>query len=236
MSPSGGRHQSRAFQLVFEDEDVVVVDKAAGVLTVPTPRRERFTLVDEVSRYLSRSPRITKEAFIVHRLDRETSGLVVFGKSPRARDRLCERWSEHQRSYAAVVAGIVIDDEGTIGSRLVTDARSLTRRSSGTDAGEEAITLFRVLQRVDSATLLSVVLQTGKRNQIRVHLRERGHPILGDDRYGGVALHRRWDDRRLGLHAQLLAFPHPRTAALLRFDTGLPPTFAAFVDGARVKR
>ncbi|MDP2339592.1 MAG: RNA pseudouridine synthase [Deltaproteobacteria bacterium] len=226
-------HKSRAFDLVHEDEDVVVVDKAPGVLTVPTPKRERFTLVDEVSRHLSRSTRITKEAFVVHRLDRETSGLVVFGKSARARDRLGERWNDHERSYAAVVAGVVVDDEGTMSSRLVTDARSLTRRSSGSDEGEEAITRFSVLARIDGATLLSVVLQTGKRNQIRVHLKERGHPILGDDRYGGLGRHRRWDDRRLGLHAQVLGFPHPRTGLPLRFDTGLPAVFRAFIEPAR---
>lgn len=227
--------KSRAFELVHEDEDVVVVDKAAGVLTVPTPRRERVTLIDEVSRYLSRSPRITKEAFVVHRLDRETSGLVVFGKSPRARDRLCERWSDHERSYAAVVAGVVVDDEGTISSRLVTDPRSLNRRSSGNDEGEDAVTHFRVLARIDGATLLAVVLQTGRRNQIRVHLRERGHPILGDDRYGGLGRHRRWDDRRLGLHAQVLGFAQPRTLRPLRFDTGLPASFSAFIE-ARSRR
>ncbi len=227
--------KSRAFELVHEDEDVVVVDKAAGVLTVPTPRRERVTLIDEVSRYLSRSPRITKEAFVVHRLDRETSGLVVFGKSPRARDRLCERWSDHERSYAAVVAGVVVDDEGTISSRLVTDPRSLNRRSSGNDEGEDAVTHFRVLARIDGATLLAVVLQTGRRNQIRVHLRERGHPILGDDRYGGLGRHRRWDDGRLGLHAQVLGFAQPRTLRPLRFDTGLPASFSAFIE-ARSRR
>ena len=85
------------------------------------------------------------------------------------------------------------------------------------------------------ATLLAVVLQTGRRNQIRVHLRERGHPILGDDRYGGLGRHRRWDDRRLGLHAQVLGFAQPRTLRPLRFDTGLPASFSAFIE-ARSRR
>ncbi len=226
------RHASRAFSLVHEDADIVVVDKAPGVLTVPTPKRERFTLVDELSRYLSKSTRITKEAIVVHRLDRETSGLLVFAKSRTARDHLMQNWDQHERAYDAVVAGVVVDTDGVIASRLVTEKRSLTRRSSGNDdEGEEAVTRFEVVARLDRASLLRVVLETGRRNQIRVHLKERGHPVLGDDRYGGLARHPRWDDRRLGLHARLLAFPHPRTRHPLRFDTGLPAAFASFVRG-----
>lgn len=222
--------RSRAFDLVHEDEDVVVVDKAPGVLTVPTPKRERFTLVDELSRYLSKGPRITKEAFVVHRLDRETSGLLVFAKSRRARDVLVDHWHEHERVYAAVVAGVVSVDEGTISSRLVTDQRSLQRRSA--DEGEAAVTHFVVEKRLDRASLLAVRLETGRRNQIRVHLQERGHPILGDDRYGGLRRHPRWNDQRLGLHARVLGFAQPRTGTELRFDTGLPPPFAAFCRSA----
>jgi 23S rRNA pseudouridine1911/1915/1917 synthase len=231
--PVAARHRSRAFSLVFRDDDIVVVDKAPGVLTVPTPRRERFTLVDEVSRLLSKGPRITREAFVVHRLDRETSGLIVFACHRDARDRLVEAWADHARVYATIVAGIVDDDDGTIRSRLVTDRRSLTRRSSDRDdVGEDALTFFHVDDRVDDATLLSVRLGTGRRNQIRVHLAEAGHPVLGDDRYGGVRRHRRWDDRRLALHARQLGFAHPRTGAPLSFDTGLPTPFARFVDEA----
>lgn len=228
-----GRHRSRAFAPVFVDDDIVVVDKAPGVLTVPTPRRERFTLVDEVSRFLSKGPRITREALVVHRLDRETSGLVVFAVHRAARDRLVAAWDEHDRVYAAIVAGVVDGDERTIRSRLVTDRRSLTRRSTHReDEGEEAVTFLRVEQRFDDATLLAVRLGTGRRNQIRVHAAEAGHPVLGDDRYGGTNRHRRWDDRRLALHARVLAFSHPRTGAALSFDTGLPPAFSRFIDDA----
>jgi len=226
---TGGTVKSRAFALVYEDDDVIVVDKAAGVLTVPTLRRERVTLVDEVSRYLSRGPRITKQAIIVHRLDRETGGLVVFGKSQRAADVLMQRWSDHERRYAALVAGVVVKDSGTINTRLVTDDRNLDRRSSHDGSGEEAITHFSVVTRVDGATLLDVVLETGRRNQIRVHLAEQRHPILGDDRYGGLGRHRRWDDRHLGLQARTLSFPQPRTGAPLSFELALPATFQRFL-------
>jgi 23S rRNA pseudouridine1911/1915/1917 synthase len=231
---SAARARSRAFALVHEDDDIVVVDKAPGVLTVPTPRRERFTLVDEVSRHLSRGARITHPALVVHRLDRDTSGLVVFARHRAARDRLVADWSDHDRVYAAVVAGIVVDDEGEIRSRLVTDRRTLQRTSTTRDdVGELAITRFVVQARLDDATLVSCRLLTGRRNQIRVHLAERGHPLLGDERYGARVHHRRWDDRRLALHAQQLAFAHPRTGAPLSFDTGLPALFRRFVDGGR---
>jgi 23S rRNA pseudouridine1911/1915/1917 synthase len=224
------RHRSRAFALVYRDDDIVVVDKAPGVLTVPSPRRERFTLVDEVSRLLSKGPRITREAFVVHRLDRETSGIVVFACHRDARDRLVAAWADHERVYATLVHGVVRDDEATIRSRLVTDRRSLQRRSTGRDdVGEDALTFVRVDERLVDATLLSVRLGTGRRNQIRVHLAEAGHPVLGDERYGGSDRHPRWDDRRLGLHARLLAFAHPRTGAPLSFDTGLPVAFSRFV-------
>jgi 23S rRNA pseudouridine1911/1915/1917 synthase len=228
------RSRSRAFAVVYQDDDLVVVDKAPGVLTVPTQRRERFTLVDEVSRHLSRGPRITREALVVHRLDRDTSGLVVFACHRAARDRLVADWSTHERRYAAVVAGRVGPDDGEIRSRLVTDRRTLQRSSTRRDdEGEEAITRFVVDTRLDDATLVSCLLLTGRRNQIRVHLAERGHPLLGDERYGGIGRHPRWDDRRLALHAQVLGFAHPRSGAPLSFDTGLPIAFQRFVDGAR---
>jgi 23S rRNA pseudouridine1911/1915/1917 synthase len=224
--------KSRAFVLVYEDDDVIVVDKAAGVLTVPTPRRERVTLVDEVGRYLSRNPRITRPAVIVHRLDRETCGLVVFGKHQRAADVLMQRWNDHERRYAAIVSGVVVKDAGTIRSRLVTNER-LDRHSSSDGSGEEAVTHYSVVRRIDGATLLDVVLETGRRNQIRVHLAEQRHPILGDDRYGGMQRHRRWDDRHLALQARTLAFPHPRTGAPLSFELPLPAVFARFLGAAR---
>ena len=225
--------RSRAFVLLHEDDDILVVDKASGVLTVPTPRRERFTLVDELSRYLSRSPRITKRALVVHRLDRDTSGLLVFAKHEVARARLVAGWASHERTYATLVAGVLVSDEGTIRSRLLT-TRALDRRSAtDVEAGEDATTHFRVLQRLVGATLLGVTLETGRRNQIRVHLKEAGHPILGDERYGGQHRHRLWDDRLLALHAQVLAFDHPRTGAAQRFETPLPAAFVRFLQRAQ---
>ncbi len=178
--------------------------------------------------------RITRPAVIVHRLDRETCGLVVFGKHQRAADALMQRWNDHERRYAAIVSGVVVKDEATVRSRLVTNER-LDRHSTNDGSGEEAITHYTVVRRVEGATLLDVVLETGRRNQIRVHLAEQRHPILGDDRYGGLQRHRRWDDRHLALQARTLAFPHPRTKAPLSFELPLPAVFTRFLGAVAVR-
>lgn len=173
--------------------------------------------------------------FVVHRLDRDTSGLVVFAKTVRAQRALIESWSEHERVYAAVVHGVVARDEGTIESRLVTHARSLDRRSARSHerGGERAVTFYRVVERVRCATLLDVTLATGRRNQIRVHLREIGHPILGDVRYANdVQPHPDWRGG-LALFAARLALIHPATRERISFDVGLPADVVTFLKASR---
>ncbi len=220
---------------MHEDNDLIVVDKAAGVLTVPTARRERNALVDLVSAHVRR------EVHVVHRLDRDTSGLLVFAKSERAARGLIERWREdHERVYAALVHGAVVREEGIIESRLVTtknlDRRSLRgheRTVRGPAQGEDARTRYRVLARVSGATHVDVELDTGRRNQIRVHMAELGHPILGDDRYARHARpHPAWAGG-LALHARLLVIVHPRTQERVRCESPLPPAFVTLLGRSR---
>lgn len=221
--------QSRAFALVFEDDDIIVVDKAAGVLTVPTPRRERFTLVDELSRYLSRGPRITRRAFVVHRLDRDTSGVLLFARNGDMRDRLKDLFASHDltRIYSAVIHGALRPASGTFRSYLLEDPASLRVRSIANKAqGREAITHYRTIASNGRFTLLDVTLETGRRHQIRVHFAEAGHPVMGDAIYGP------WMDNplgRLGLHARHLSFVHPRSGERVSFDVPPPPEFAQVV-------
>jgi 23S rRNA pseudouridine1911/1915/1917 synthase len=199
------------------------------VLTVPTPKRERNTLVDLVARHLHR------QLFVVHRLDRDTSGLVVFAKSQQAQRALVASWNEHERVYAAIVHGVVARDQGTIESRLVTHRRSLDRRSAraGERGGEHAVTSYRVVERLRAATLLEVTLATGRRNQIRVHLHEIGHPILGDVRYArDVAPHPLWRGG-LALFALRLTVQHPARREALHIEIGLPPDGVNFLKAAR---
>lgn len=213
----------RTFELVFEDDDLVVVNKAAGTLTVPTDKEESNTLLDRVSVYISHSKR-NRQAALVHRLDRIVSGLLVFGKHESMGELLIEQFKTRKpdRTYAAIVAGIVDDDEGTYTSRV---------------DGEIVATDYRVEQRLGDTTLVTVTLQTGMRNQLRAHFHRAGHPVLGDPRYGSKeATHVRWLRRRIALHAKTLGFLHPVSGEAVQFDSPLPTPMAKFVAGGRLRR
>ena len=216
------------FRLVYCDEHLAIVNKDAGILTVPTDRREKNTLVDLLSNYLasgqSRAPKVS----IVHRLDRDTSGLLVFGQRPAIADNLIKQFAARKpdREYYAIVAGKLDRDTGEIRSLLQTD-KDLNQRSART--GELAITHYRVITRYRDTTLVAVNLETGRRNQIRVHFAEMGHPILGDQRYeANRAQHPAWPYKRLALHARLLGFTHPMTRRALQFEAELPEEFKKF--------
>ena len=218
------------FRIVFEDRDLIVVDKAASALTVPTDRGETNTLLDALARSLLRRGHRGRVS-VVHRLDRGTSGLLVFGKNPRvARELQAQfRARKAEREYAALVAGRIEREAATFDSRLGT-TRSLQRYSVRREgAGERAVTHYRVERRFAGATYVRVTLETGRRNQIRVHFAEAGHPVLGDERYAvEVARHPGWKHKRLALHAAVLGFVHPRTREQLRFESPLPDEFKTF--------
>lgn len=225
----------RTFTLVFEDDHLVVVDKAAGVLTVPTDHGEKNTLIERVSHYISYS-RPKRLAAVVHRLDREVSGLLVVAKNEAIAQRLIEQFKARkpERAYAAIVAGVVAKDSDTIKTHLAT-RKNLDRFSVAEASNTElAITHYSVARRMSDTTLLDVRLETGRRNQIRVHLAELGHPVLGDPRYGKDASdHPRWIRRRMALHAQTLGFDHPVTGEKLKFASELPIAMAKFIRGSQ---
>ncbi len=225
----------RTFRIVFEDEHLIVVDKAAGSLTVPTDNGELNTLVDRVSVYLSHS-RSQRQAWVIHRLDRDVSGLLVFGKHESIAKRMIDQFKHQkpQRVYAAIVAGVIAADQGTFESDLATGQnldRFATRPSRKT---ENAITHYRVLKRLPDTTSVEVILETGRRNQIRVHFADAGHPVLGDPRYGiKTSMHPFWKRKRIALHAKTLGFQHPVTGADLVFESPLPPPIARFIAANR---
>jgi 23S rRNA pseudouridine1911/1915/1917 synthase len=191
-------------RLVHEDDDVVVVDKPAGLLTVADAGERERTAYRLLRDWLER--REAGRIFVVHRLDRETSGLLVFARSPAAKNALQAqfRGRSPERVYVARVEGAVRADTGTLTSRL-REGRSLRVRPVGAGAGRDAITHYRVLARDRDTTLLELALVTGRRGQIRAQLAELGHPIVGDRAYGS----RRDPLRRVGLHATRLGFVHP---------------------------
>ncbi|RMF40166.1 MAG: RluA family pseudouridine synthase [Planctomycetota bacterium] len=222
---------SRRFAILYEDPDVVVVDKPAGLLTVPTPNRERNTLLGQLERWASHG-RPRSRIICVQRLDRDVSGVLIFARHQQAADLLREQFASHlpRRRYAAIVKGNLDRTQMTIRSRMRTDRRTLHRYSSDTPGGELAITHVRVTERLADATVLAIELETGRRNQIRVHLAEAGHPILGDRRYGQPrgGGDSRWPWKRIALHAEFLGVEHPGTGEPLEFTSPWPVEFKDF--------
>ena len=225
------RWSDRAFAIVYEDQHIIVVNKSAHVLTVATDKSERNTLVSRVSHYLQQSSH-QRQAFVAHRLDRGVSGLLVFGKSPAILGKLRDQFRARkpERLYIAIVAGILRPSSGTFRSFLQT-ADSLDQFSTRVEGqGQLAVTHYRVQRELRDTTVVEVRLETGRRNQIRVHLAEAGHPVLGDPRYGRTAAqHERWRQNRLALHALSLGLEHPVTGKQLVFTSELPDCMQRFI-------
>jgi len=227
LRPRAAR-DAKTFQVVYQDEHLLVVVKPPRLLTVPTPRQESTTLISLVTAHLRQSAR-SAEAFCVHRLDRGVSVLLVFGCSLEVAQQLRSQFEARKpdRIYAGIVAGEVRQPEGTFRSFLATDRSTLNQYSTRDEvAGQLAITHYELLQATPVASLVQVRLETGRRNQIRVHFAEAGHPILGDMRYGRQAWDTQlWPHHRLALHAQTLGFTHPVSGKKLSFQSRLPREF-----------
>lgn len=200
-------------RIIFEDDDLIVIDKAAGLLTIANEQ----VLYETAEAFLN----AYKPVQVVHRLDRDTSGVLVFAKNAYVRERLQELFAGHdiERVYVAIVHGKLKPPAGTFRSMLAED-RDLRVRSVESE-GKEAITHYRTIASGRQYSILEVTLETGRRNQIRVHLAEAGHPVLGDMMYG-----KRDDDfGRLALHAKVLGFVHPRTGKKVTFTAEMPREF-----------
>jgi 23S rRNA pseudouridine1911/1915/1917 synthase len=208
----------RPLRLVHEDADVLVVDKPAGLLTIATERERHRTAYRLLADYVAARREPGARLFVVHRLDRETSGLLVFAKSAGAKRALQAQFERRrvERVYVALVEGRVQEPEGTLQSRLETGPGLRVRPARG-ERGREAITHYRVLERRGDSTLLRLTLTTGRRGQIRAQLAALGHPVVGDAHHGS----RRRAPRVL-LHATRLGFVHPRGQPVA-FTSAPPP-------------
>jgi len=211
-------------KILFEDDAVVVVDKPEGLLTIATETERERTLYAAL-RARANAKKPPQKIFIVHRLDREASGLLVFAKTIEAKEKLQEQFKSHSagRRYLAVVEGQVKGEDFSIRSYLAENAafRVYSTRKKG--EGKLAITHVRVVKRNPKTTRVQVRLETGRKHQIRVHLAERGHPIVGDKAYGS----RSNPIRRLALHGEYLSFRHPVTGKRVEFEAKYPSTFEA---------
>jgi 23S rRNA pseudouridine1911/1915/1917 synthase len=209
-------------RVVFEDDYLLVADKVEGLLAVATDGgKDDITAFSILADYLRQK---NQRLFIVHRIDRDTSGLLMFAKSREMQATLQENWHETvtERVYIAVVEGVPDKDEDQIVSNL-NENKAFKIYSTGNGKGQKAITSYRMIRKNDRYAMLSVELDTGRKNQIRVHMQDIGHPIIGDRKYGASAS----PIGRMGLHAQALAFVHPATKETLRFETHVPRKFNA---------
>lgn len=208
-------------RIVFEDEFLIIVDKMQGLLSMATDRIKEQTAYHILSEYVKRrNPR--NRIFIVHRLDRETSGLMMFAKSQDVQDSLQSNWDEivRERKYVAVVEGKPKKDSDRIVS-YITENSAFNVHSTNSSDGKIAITNYKVLKSNKSCSLLELELETGRKNQIRVHMQELGTSIVGDKKYGA----RSNPINRLALHAFKLRFVHPMTHKDLNFETEIPKKF-----------
>ncbi|MCB1074206.1 MAG: RluA family pseudouridine synthase [Simkania sp.] len=209
------KHSSFGIKILYEDKDIVVVQKPAGLLSVATHFEEKETVHAAL-----KSRGVAKRVLPVHRLDRETSGVMVFAYTERAKEGLKKQFHLHTmgRQYLAVLEGSIEEKKGMWKSMLKEDANYFV---SSHPEGKEAITHYKVVQRKGDYTAVQVTLETGRKNQIRAHASEAGFPVVGDMKYGAT----KNPLGRLGLHASLLSFIHPVTKKKMEFKSLPPPTF-----------
>lgn len=228
--------QNIPLDIVYEDQDLLVVNKPKGMVVHPAAGNPDGTLVNALLFHcgdsLSGINGVIRPG-IVHRIDKDTSGLLIVAKNDRAHQSLAEQIAVHSftRIYNAVVYGIVKEEEGTVSApigRHPTDRKRMAVLSSG---GREAVTHYRVLERFPGFTLVECRLETGRTHQIRVHMAHIGHPVAGDPVYGPKKCITELQGQCL--HARVIGFIHPATGEYLEFDSGLPPYFERFLEKLR---
>jgi tRNA pseudouridine32 synthase/23S rRNA pseudouridine746 synthase/23S rRNA pseudouridine1911/1915/1917 synthase len=218
--PKGG------IDILYEDRDVIVVEKPCGLLTMGTDRDKSRTVHTILNEYVRKGdPRSKNRVYIVHRLDRDTSGILLFARSETVKQFLQDHWKETEKHYLTIVHGRLSAKEGIISSYL-TENSALTVYSTPDPAkGKLSRTAYRVLKEINGFSLLDINLLTGRKHQIRVHLSEQGNPVVGDTKYGKESR----TSNNLALHAGSLSFQHPVNGKLLAFETRMPERFIRLV-------
>ncbi len=224
-------------EVVYEDDDLLVIDKAAGMVVHPAPGHSEDTLVNALLAYYPQiqSSETDQRPGIVHRLDRDTSGLLIVAKHPRAQAALIEQMQRHAiiKRYLALVEGNVSLDQGSIDAPIGRDPRHRQQMAITATGSREARTHFRVLERFARHTLLLIQLETGRTHQIRVHLKAIGHPVVGDSTYGSGNVMRGVQLQRQFLHAYQLQFTHPLSGKELQLEAPLPEDLQRVLENPR---
>ena len=216
----------KRLRIVYEDDDIIVVDKGYGLLSMGPDKIKEGTAYSLLREYVKRKdPR--NKLFIVHRLDRDTSGLMMFARNIAAKETMQHNWNNMvlERTYVAITEGAPEPPEGEIRSYLAENAAHEVYSTDNPDEGQLAVTRYRTVRSRGSFAMVELNLATGRKNQIRVHMKESGHPIVGDRRYGAGTspIH------RLCLHARTLRFVHPTTRRDMNFSSPLPAGFNRLV-------
>jgi tRNA pseudouridine32 synthase/23S rRNA pseudouridine746 synthase/23S rRNA pseudouridine1911/1915/1917 synthase len=222
------RFQPRGLAVLYEDHDLLVVDKRSGLLTVSNAKDKENTAFYLLGDYLRRgNPKAKNRVYVVHRLDKDTSGILVFAKSDKVRRLLQEQWSDIKKTYMAVLCGHLREKQGLIESYLVENSIYKMYSVKDPAKGKLARTSYKVVKESEDYSLLEVDLLTGRKHQIRVHFAEQGNPVAGDKKYGtkdkGV--------KRLALHAASLTMRHPITGEEMSFKAKVPGFMYALVSG-----
>ncbi|MCF6237982.1 MAG: RluA family pseudouridine synthase [Candidatus Marinimicrobia bacterium] len=226
-SPRSKRHQPRGLTILYEDDHILVVDKASGLLTVSNAKVRDRTAYFALNNYVRKgNAKSRKRIYIVHRLDRDTSGVLVFAKSETHKRFLQDKWSGFSKKYFAVIQGSLTEKEGIISSYLAENAVHKMYAVEDPKKGKLAKTGYKILRESKHYSLLEIDLHTGRKNQIRVHFADAGCPVVGDKVYGeptkGI--------KRLALHAGTINILHPHTKQQVTFEARLPAYFNALLN------
>lgn len=227
ISKEKNKHEFRhpMLKILYEDAYLIVVEKKEGLLSVATDKQKERTAQHILNDYVKRQSRGNR-IFVVHRLDRDTSGVMMYAKDEKTQHTLRDYWHDivYDRRYVAIVSGEMEKDGGTVQSWL-TDHKLYVSSSPTDDGGKLSVTHYRTIKRANGFSLVELQLETGRKNQIRVHMQSLGHPVLGDERYGCEIN----PLGRLALHAFKLCFQHPVTGERMEFETPYPAAFKSLM-------
>ena len=222
ISSSPIRKKTRSnLPIIYEDDELIVINKPSGLLSIASDKEKGATAYRMLSDYVQQKDKHNR-IFVVHRLDEDTSGVLMVAKNPKIQKALQDNWNDivTKRGYFAVVEGVMEQKEGTVKSYLKKNAQNLMYSSKDKN-GQFSITHYKVIKSNDEYSLLDVNIDTGRKNQIRVHMGDLGHHVIGDDKYGEP----KNPLKRLGLHAYCLEFIHPVSKKRMKFETKMPEEF-----------
>jgi tRNA pseudouridine32 synthase/23S rRNA pseudouridine746 synthase/23S rRNA pseudouridine1911/1915/1917 synthase len=226
------KHVPAGIKILYEDRDIIVIDKSSGLLSVKADYEAKNTAHHLLTNYVRKgNPKAKINLFVVHRLDRDTSGVLIFAKSLEIREKFAAQWKNVEKKYIALVYGNLAEKSGIIESYLAEGDDYKVRSVKNPLEGKLARTRYKVIKESKNYSLLEIDLLTGKKNQIRVHLSEKGHPIVGDVKY-----RRNTTKGRLALHAFSIRFKHPFNNEEMMFETKIPEYFLTYfkLDGKKV--